>query len=138
MSDTFSKEVRSKIMSKVRSNNTKLELLFKEKLKGLCLRYQPKMYGKPDFALKKLKLAIFIDSCFWHKCPSHFREPKSNQLYWKPKIDRNVERAKEVNKKLRNNGWKVIRFWEHEINKNSGRCAEKVTKAYQERRNVLF
>ena len=126
MPDTFSKKKRSQIMSKVRSKDTKLELHFKKLLKGLRFRYQPKMFGKPDFTSKKLKIAIFIDSCFWHKCPKHFRKPNSNKSYWTSKIDRNVERAKEVNKMLKKEGWKVIRFWEHEIKKNPNKCIKKL------------
>lgn len=122
MSDTFSKEKRSQIMSRIRSKETKLELKFKELLKGLRFSYQPKIKGKPDFALKKYKIAIFIDSCFWHKCPKHFRQPSTNKKYWISKIDRNVERAKEVNNQLKNKGWKVLRFWEHEIKGNSKKC----------------
>lgn len=128
MSDTFSKEKRSQIMSKVRSKETKIELQFKNLLKGLRFRYQPKILGKPDFALRKCNIVIFIDSCFWHKCPKHFRQPATNKKYWIPKINRNVERAKEVNKQLKKEGWKVLRFWEHEIKKNPEKCLLKVKK----------
>ena len=116
-------------MSEVRSKEPTLEIYFKELLKGFRFRYQPKMFGKPDFALKKLKIVIFIDSCFWHKCPKHFRKPNSNTSYWKPKINRNVERAKEVNKQFKKEGWIVLRFWEHEVKKNPEKCIIKVKKA---------
>lgn len=128
MPDAFSKKKRSQIMSKIKGKGTKLEFKFKELLTGLRFRYQPKIIGKPDFASKKLKIAIFIDSCFWHKCPKHFRQPKSKKSYWIPKINGNVQRAKEVNKQLKKFDWKVIRFWEHEINKNPIKCMEKVKK----------
>ncbi len=117
-------------MSKIRSKDTKLELNFKKLLVGLRFRYQPKIIGKPDFASKNLKIAIFIDSCFWHKCPKHFRQPSSNKSYWKPKINRNVKRAKEANNILRKEGWKVIRFWEHEIMQNPKKCIVKVNQVY--------
>ena len=126
MPDAFSKKKRSQIMSKIRSKNTKLELEFKKLLTGLRFRYQPKVIGKPDFASKKLKIAIFIDSCFWHKCPKHFRQPNSNKSYWKPKINGNVKRANEVNKLLKKEGWRVIRFWEHEVTKNPEKYLDKV------------
>ena len=113
-------------MSKIRSRETKLELDFKELMKGFKFRYQPNVFGKPDFASKKLKISIFIDSCFWHKCPKHFREPTANNSYWLSKINRNVERAKEVNKQLRKDGWKVLRFWEHEIKKNPQKRINKI------------
>jgi DNA mismatch endonuclease (patch repair protein) len=131
MSDTFSKEKRSQIMSKVRSKETRLELQFRDLLKGLRFRYQPTMIGKPDFAIKKYKIAIFIDSCFWHKCPEHFRQPSTNKKYWVPKINRNVERAKEVNKQLKKDGWTVLRFWEHDVKKNPDRCIKKVKEVWK-------
>lgn len=120
-------------MSKIKSKETKIELYFKDLLKGHLFRYQPKMFGRPDFALKKLKIAIFIDSCFWHKCPKHFRKPKSNISYWKPKINGNLKRAKEVNKSLIKDGWRVIRFWEHEINENPKQCLNKIIKVYNKK-----
>ena len=126
MPDAFSKKKRSQIMSKIKSRETKLELSFKKLLAGLRFRYQPKVIGRPDFASKKLKVAIFIDSCFWHKCPKHFRKPNSNKFYWKAKIDRNVKRAKEVNKQLKKENWKVVRFWEHEVIKNPKNCIDKL------------
>ena len=130
MPDTFSKKKRSQIMFKIKSKNTRLEISFKELIKGLRFRYQPKIFGKPDFASKKLKIAIFIDSCFWHKCPKHFRKPNSNKAYWIPKINRNVERTREVNKQFKKMGWMVLRFWEHEIKKNPEKCINKVKGAF--------
>ncbi len=128
MPDTFSKKKRSQIMSKIKSKNTNLERDFKKMIKGLKFRYQPKIFGKPDFAIKKLKIAIFIDSCFWHKCPKHFRKPTANNSYWTQKITRNVERAREVNSHLKKQDWRVIRFWEHEIKKNPKKCINKIKK----------
>jgi len=113
MSDIFSKKKRSEIMAKIRSSNTKPELLAKDLLNGF--QHQPKIYGRPDFINKKRKIIIFIDGCFWHKCPIHFKAPKSNKKYWLPKIKRNVERAKEVEKEYKNLGWKILRIWEHEL-----------------------
>jgi len=117
MPDVFSKIKRSQIMSKIKSKNTKLEIKFKKLIRGLRFRYQPKIFGKPDFAHKKLKIVVFIDSCFWHKCPKHFRKPKANALYWIKKANSNVKRAQEVNNNLKRQGWGVIRLWEHDIDK---------------------
>jgi DNA mismatch endonuclease, patch repair protein len=118
--DVFDKETRSRIMSRIRGSKTKPELKIKRLMNLLEFSYQPKgIYGKPDFANKKLKIAVFVDGCFWHKCPKHYKEPKSNKKYWIPKIKRNVARAKEVEKILRCAGWKVIRIWEHDIRKIS-------------------
>ena len=130
MPDTFSKKKRSQIMSKIGSRDTGIEGDFKKLIRGLNFRYQPKIFGKPDFASEKFKIAIFIDSCFWHKCPKHFRKPTANNTYWTQKINRNVERAEEVNDYLKKHGWKVVRFWEHEIKNNPKKVITKIQNFY--------
>ncbi len=115
MADRIDKKTRSEIMSKIRSRNTKPEIILKKLLKGEGFVYQPKIKGSPDFANKKKKIAIFVQGCFWHKCPKHYTEPASNKIYWIPKIKRNVERDRENVKILKKLGYKVIIIWEHEI-----------------------
>ena len=117
-------------MSKIGSRDTGIEGDFKKLIRGLNFRYQPKIFGKPDFASEKFKIAIFIDSCFWHKCPKHFRKPTANNTYWTQKINRNVERTEEVNDYLKKHGWKVVRFWEHEIKRNPKKIMAKIQKFY--------
>ena len=130
MPDVFSKKERSKIMSLIKSKNTKLEVGFRKKLwsKGLRYKLHYKINGNPDLAIVSKKTAIFIDGCFWHKCPKHYREPSSNKKYWNLKIERNVQRAKEVNKELKKQGWKVLRFWEHDIKNKPDFCITKILK----------
>lgn len=111
MVDNLTKEQRSFCMSRIRSRDTKPEL--KHKAKNLHLEYQPKAFGNPDFIDWKKKIVIFIDGCFWHKCPKHFIAPKSNRKYWLPKLEKNVLRDKEINIAFKNAGWKVVRVWEH-------------------------
>ena len=116
MTDIFSKRKRSEIMSKIRSSKTKPELKLKKIIGKIGFSYQPKnILGKPDFADRKNKIAIFIDGCFWHGCGKHCRMPKQNKKYWRQKIKRNIKRDKEVSKNLRKQGWKVIRIWEHDF-----------------------
>ncbi|MCY9221646.1 very short patch repair endonuclease, partial [Bacillus licheniformis] len=87
--------------------------------KGYRFRKNSKtLFGKPDISIKKYKIVIFIDSCFWHVCPLHSNEPKSNQDYWKSKLLRNQQRDKKVNEYYRENGWHIKRIWEHEIKEN--------------------
>jgi len=101
-------------MSKIRSKNTKPERFFKKKFKGFA--YHPKnLFGNPDFINYKKKVIVFVDGCFWHKCPYHFVEPKANKKYWLPKIEKNVSRDKEITLAYKNSGWKVVRFWEHQL-----------------------
>ena len=117
MADVLTKKQRSYCMSQIRSSKTKPELKIKKLMKSLGFQYQPKIYGRPDFTNKKEKIAIFIDGDFWHKCPVHFRLPKTNRKFWKKKINQNVLRDRQVNAKLRKEGWKIIRVWEHSIKK---------------------
>jgi DNA mismatch endonuclease, patch repair protein len=66
-----------------------------------------------DVAFMALKIAVFVDGCFWHQCPEHGRMPRANRDYWLPKLNRNVERDREVDLALQGAGWTVIRLWEH-------------------------
>jgi len=69
---------------------------------------------RADVAFTRKRVAVFIDGCFWHGCPEHWRPPKSNQDYWVGKITRNRERDQLTDELLRAKGWKSVRVWEHE------------------------
>ena len=127
--DTVSKKQRSYIMSQIRGTKTKPELIVKENVDGRKLRYQPKgIPERPDFANKTKKVAVFIDGCFWHKCPRCYKPPKSNKKYWKAKVERNTKRDRHVNRKMRKEGWTVLRFWEHQVKKNEFYVLKKINK----------
>ena len=81
----------------------------------------------------KKKIALFIDGCFWHKCPKCFIKPKSNLKFWNEKIKRNVLRDKKINKKLKSDKITVIRIWEHEIKKDLDRAYLKFKKIYEKK-----
>ncbi|MBI5306715.1 very short patch repair endonuclease [Candidatus Wolfebacteria bacterium] len=118
MADVISKKKRSEIMSAIRSKDTKIEVAFRKALWKQGFRYNKnsvKYFGKPDLVLKKYKTVIFIDSCFWHGCKKHCRLPSIRKNYWLPKIKRNKQRDKEINKHYKKIGWKIIRAWEHEL-----------------------
>lgn len=114
-------------MSKIRGKNTKPELLFRQALwrKGVRYRVNSKQLpGKPDVSIKKYKLAVFIDGEYWHGYNWDERKPKikTNRRFWIPKIERNMQRDKEVNQQLAEMGYTVFRFWAHEINNNLKIC----------------
>lgn len=89
-------------------------LLVREGLRGWCVH--PKgITGNPDFAFLHHHVAIFVDSCFWHGCPKHVRHPKSNIQYWRKKIESNRARDANQTRKLRKEGWTVLRIWEHDL-----------------------
>jgi DNA mismatch endonuclease (patch repair protein) len=116
MTDKITKEKRSKIMSAIHSKNTKPELVLRKALWARGLRYRIH-YGaeKIDIAFPSKKVAVFVDGCFWHRCPIHSHIPKSNEGYWLPKLKKNVERDQQKNERLMAEGWAIIRFWEHEL-----------------------
>lgn len=114
MADNLTKKQRSYCMSRIRSRHTKPEL--KHMAQNLHLEYQPEGFpGNPDFIDWRNRIVIFIDGCFWHKCPLHYKEPKSNREYWISKIEKNVLRDKEITIAYKNSGWRVLRIWEHEL-----------------------
>lgn len=116
MPDNLTKEQRSYCMSRIKSNKTIPELTLKKEMKLHGFSYQPKKtVGNPDFINWCEKIAVFIDGCFWHKCPKCFKKPKSNKKYWFPKLERNVIRREEIKKAYKTSGWKVLRIWEHEL-----------------------
>jgi DNA mismatch endonuclease, patch repair protein len=114
--DRISEEKRSKIMSAIRSENTTPEIVLRKALWKRGFRYRIH-YGKEkiDIAFPSKKVAVFVDGCFWHGCPLHSHLPKSHKDYWHPKLNKNIERDKAKNKRLADQGWKVLRFWEHEL-----------------------
>jgi DNA mismatch endonuclease (patch repair protein) len=79
---------------------------------------------RPDIVFTRYRLAIFVDGCFWHRCPVHGTSPRANQWYWGPKLDRNVKRDQLVNEALRAAGWTVVRVWEHESPESAIRKVE--------------
>lgn len=122
MSDNLNPLDRKKNMQAIRSTRTSLEDKVCNELWKRGYRFRRNvngLFGKPDIAVKKYKLVIFIDSCYWHGCDIHGNVPKSNQEYWLKKLRRNKERDREVTKYYQSLGWSVLRVWEHELNKSS-------------------
>lgn len=116
MGEKITTAQRSKIMSSIRSVNTRPELKLKRLMVGIGFKYHPKgVYGSPDFADKKRKIAIFVDGCFWHGCPKHYKTPTNNRTYWVMKIKKNRARDRQVKATLIKEGYLVLRIWEHEI-----------------------
>jgi DNA mismatch endonuclease, patch repair protein len=119
MSDVFSKRQRSEIMSRVRSSGnlaTELRLLaiFRAfKLHGW--RRKIGMFGNPDFVFRSVRLAVFVDGCFWHGCEVHRNIPKTNAAFWTDKIARNKRRDARVRRVLNADGWSVMRIWQHDL-----------------------
>lgn len=118
-------------MSRIRGRNTKPELMLRRELwsRGLRYRISPKLIGKPDIVFVSSGVAVFVDGCFWHGCPDHCREPKTNAQFWREKIAKNRSRDTQVNLELSENGWHVLRFWEHQIKQDLVGCADAIQSA---------
>lgn len=125
---------RSENMSRIREKDTSIEVILRKELWKRGYRYRKnckKIFGKPDICFIGKKVAVFADSEFWHgKYLSEGKYiPKTNSEYWIPKIKRNIERDSQVNKKLIDEGWIVLRFWGKEILKNTDECVTKIIQA---------
>lgn len=118
MTDRYSKETRSRIMSSIRGKNTKPEITVRKILwsKGKRYRIHDKtIIGTPDISNKKKKIVVFIDGCFWHGCNTCYKEPRTNIQYWRNKIVSNRNRRITVRRKLESKNFQILEFWEHQI-----------------------
>lgn len=139
--DHLSKEQRRRNMQANKSKGTRLEKNFAQLLWNAGIHYRKNdagVYGKPDFTLRGIKLAIFCDGDFWHgkDWNSHKQDFKSHRDFWIPKIERNIRRDAEVNDRLKDEGWTVLRFWESDISNDPGRCISTVTRTIKQIKSI--
>src|SRR5438876_9345609 len=119
MADTLTPRERSARMARVRGSGNKetelrlIEVFRRHRISGWRRKF--KIFGRPDFVFPRLRVAVFVDGCFWHGCPQHRRIPKSKRRWWSEKIERNKARDRVVRRTLRAKGWVVFRIWEHEL-----------------------
>ncbi len=125
----------SRIMSHNRGKDTGPELQLRAALSGMGVRfrYHPKdVPGRPDIIHRGSKVAVFVDGCFWHGCPRHFRPPKTRTAYWTEKIRRNKATRRRVLRELRP-AWDVLEFYECELREDLEGCARKVARSVNNR-----
>jgi DNA mismatch endonuclease (patch repair protein) len=133
--DLWSKKHRSLMMSLIRGKGNKeteqtlLALLKRDKITGW--RRHLLLPGKPDFAFPKQKVAVFVDGCFWHGCPKCYTRPKTNRAFWDRKREQNMARDRRVDRQLRRQGWKVIRIWQHSLQKSPFVCLTRIHRVLQ-------
>jgi DNA mismatch endonuclease (patch repair protein) len=129
MGDFVTNKKRSDIMSKIKSSDTNFEKSFRKLLWEKGYRYRKNvnnMRGKPDIYFPGKRIIIFLDSCFWHGCKEHCRMPKTNKSYWETKIEKNKKRDEETTKYYKDNNFKILRVWEHEIKSDPKNTIKKV------------
>ena len=134
------KLTKSEQMARVRSRDTQPELLFRRALwhSGCRYRLRSGLPGSPDIVFPSARVAVFIDGCFWHRCPLHYTAPVRNADFWRSKVERNVARDDMANEQLNAAGWAVVRIWEHEILSEIDRVASSVVQVVRERRSVSW
>lgn len=107
-------------MQAIRSRDTKPEQLIRRLVHAHGLRYRvctrplPDLRRTADMVFRPAKVAVFIDGCYWHGCPGHYVPPKTNSGYWSEKVARNMARDRDTDERLKEAGWTVLRFWEHD------------------------
>jgi DNA mismatch endonuclease (patch repair protein) len=138
VTDVLTGKQRSYNMSRIRGRDTKHELILRKALWSAGLRYRlkSKLPGQPDLFFSGGKVAVFVDGCFWHRCPEHFQWPKTRSEFWKNKIGRNVERDREINGQLRKMDWTVVRIWEHEIRDDLKNVVKRIGQALSDESRV--
>ncbi|MEV0451418.1 very short patch repair endonuclease [Streptomyces sp. NPDC050600] len=132
-----SSAARRRNMQAIRSRDTKPEQLVRSLLHAQGLRYRvaakplPGLRRTADIVFRPVKVAVFIDGCYWHGCPEHYVAPKTNSGYWSEKVLRNMARDRDTNQRLEEAGWTVLRFWEHEP---SDGCAVRIAAEVEKQR----
>lgn len=121
----------SRIMSANKAKNTGPELLLRRALRVKSIRgyrlHPSNVPGRPDIVFASKKVAIFVHGCYWHHCSKcNFQLPRHNSVFWRRKFKRNQERDKEKRFILRRSGWKTIVIWEHDLNSNPHKAAQKI------------
>lgn len=120
---------RSENMSRIRGRDTSPEIRLRQALWAAGVRYRlgDRVEGtRPDLVIRKSKLVVFVDGCFWHGCPLHYVRPRSNHGFWARKLRENVQRDLRQTAALEAAGWTVIRLWEHEVDADPRACAERI------------
>ncbi|MBB4893841.1 DNA mismatch endonuclease (patch repair protein) [Streptomyces olivoverticillatus] len=135
-----SSAARRRNMQAIRSRDTKPEQLIRRLVHAQGLRYRlharplPGLRRTADLVFRPVKVAVFIDGCYWHGCPEHYVSPRTNPGYWSDKVARNMARDRDTDERLIEAGWLVLRFWEHE---SPDSCALSINTAVRDRRAEL-
>lgn len=123
MADVFTKTKRSQVMSRIlgRGNKaTEIALARLLRANGITgWRRHLALFGKPDFTFSKQRVVVFVDGCFWHGCPKHGNMPTNNARFWAKKLSANKARDQLATRTLRNQGWRVLRIWQHELGRKN-------------------
>lgn len=135
--DVFSKQKRSWVMSRIRAD-TWVELRFRRAcwqagIRGWRLHRRVEG-ARPDMLFARLRVAVFIDGCFWHGCPKCYQAPRNNAQFWRRKLTANRARDRAQSRKLRRQGWQVLRFWECDTERRTSWCIQQLRESLRSSR----
>ena len=137
MADRVSRATRSRIMSRVRGKNTGPERALRSALHRLGCRFRihdRSVPGTPDISHKGARVAVFVDGCFWHGCPRHYRRPGTRQEFWDGKLGYNRDLRRRVKERLKDQDFAVIEVWECDLKARGPAVADTVARAIRSRR----
>ncbi|MBZ5646661.1 MAG: very short patch repair endonuclease [Acidobacteriia bacterium] len=138
MTTTKARSANMRAIKSVRNRSTELRLrsmFIRLGLRGWSV-HPPRILGNPDFVFHQVRVAIFVDGCFWHVCPNCGHIPKANRTYWVAKLHRNLQRDKSTNRSLKRAGYTVIRMWECRLRRDPQLCIRRVQRALENRLSV--
>jgi DNA mismatch endonuclease (patch repair protein) len=140
MADNLTREQRSYAMSQIRSRgNSSTEKALIAAMRGAGLsgwRRNSPLRGKPDFVFPRFRTVVYVDGCYWHGCAKCALAAKSNVGYWMPKIEGNRKRDRATTRQLRQDGWTVVRIWEHDLKVEPMKCLKKIFSAIRRYQDV--
>jgi DNA mismatch endonuclease (patch repair protein) len=128
-------EAKRRSMSRQRTRDTRPELAVRRRLHALGYRYRvdhrplPDLRVRGDVVFTRARVVVFVDGCFWHRCPEHATSPRHNGAWWREKLSTNVARDRSTDRRLAEAGWRVVRIWEHEPPENAVARIRAVLKA---------
>ncbi|MHB8632765.1 MAG: very short patch repair endonuclease [Thermoplasmatota archaeon] len=135
--DRVTREVRSRIMSHVRGKNTAPEMALRRALHARGIRFRVhnrNVPGTPDISHSGARVAVFVDGCFWHGCPTHYRAPTSRKRFWARKLAYNTDLRRRVRNRLEASDWVLVELWECKVRDEVGRLARHVGALIRKRR----
>ena len=140
--DKLTPEQRHKNMKAIRNKDSEIEILLRKALWHKGFRYRKNVkniFGHPDIAFLGKKVAVFCDSEFWHGYDWEHKNAniKSHRDFWIPKIERKIERDREVNNFLKDQGWTVIRFWGNQIKDNVDACVDQIVRVLEDKSHAI-
>ena len=139
MPDVLTPEQRRYCMSRIKGRDTKPEILLRKTLwhrglRGYRVDRVVHEKNRADIVFIGPRVAVFVDGCFWHGCPEHYNRPRARAAFWQEKLEATNRRDQSIRQRLEQDGWLVLRYWEHELKTSLGNVADEIERSVRDRR----